>query len=52
MRATPAAATSDIADIDNFARTALSRRKADRAASGGAKPERGMAGTTTGIAGL
>jgi hypothetical protein len=52
MRATRAAATSDIADADDFARTALSRHNADDAASGGAEPEWGMDGTTTGIAGV
>jgi hypothetical protein len=39
MRATPAAATSDIAEADDFARTELLRRKADGTASGGAEPE-------------
>jgi hypothetical protein len=39
MCATPAAATNDIAEADDFARTELPRRKADGAAFDGPEPE-------------
>jgi hypothetical protein len=51
MRAAPAAATNDIAEADDFARTGLPRRKADGAALAARNRNGAWLGTTTGMAG-